>query len=385
MIYGTRIRMAREFLQVPQFQLAEQLEISASRLAQIERTDPVDVSEEKLHQLVLRLRQPPQFFATPPIEAMSEGSMRFRARATAPAKVRASARREAELELEVFTHLLDRVDFPVASLPSLPATTDIEEAAQQARAAMGIGPDVVVPRVIRAIESAGVVVLSITTHIDGTLDGFSTWWGPELQHPVLALSDHMPWDRYRLTALHEVGHLILHRGPGMAGLDGRQVEKDADRFASAFLLPRDQALEELPRPLTLGQLLPLKQRWGMSLQALLSRALEVGVIDQRQSTSLWKQLSARKWRKVEPLNDLPRERPRALRKMAEVAYDGPTDGVTALATSLGRYRADVQADLRRYAVAPAREPQRRAEQESSCDARVLDFRARRHAAKAAES
>jgi Zn-dependent peptidase ImmA (M78 family) len=52
----------------------------------------------------------------------------------------------------------------------------------------------------------------------------------------------------------------MHRGAGMDRMDGRAVERQADQFAGAFLFPRDSVVEELPRPVALRPLIPLKQR-----------------------------------------------------------------------------------------------------------------------------
>jgi len=348
MIYGTRVRQAREFRQVQQGVLASRLDISGGRLSQIEHSESVAVSPDQLEALAANLRMPTRFFQMPPTDELGEGSMRFRAQVKVSKRVRSAARREADMALEVYEHLLDRVEVPSPKVPAFPATTDLEEAAEHARAALGISPDAVIPKAIREVERAGVVVVSVETHVDQHLDGFSSWWGPERQHPVIALSTAMPWDRLRHTVIHELAHLILHRGPGMGDLNGREIERAADHFAGAFLFPRDAALEEMPRTVTLRQLVPLKQRWGVSIGSLLARAGQLNLIDEHQATSLWKQMSARGWRTREPLAELKRwEKPRALRKMAEIVYGDPID-VGALANAVGRFRIDMQAELDRY-------------------------------------
>lgn len=372
MIYGTRVRAAREFRQMQQGDLAKALEISPGRLTQIETSTEVELEPARLERLVAALRMPDGYFMRVPIEGISEGSMRFRSQARVPKKVRNAVRREAELGLELFAHLLGRVDVAPVTLPMMAADTPIEEAAQATRAALGIAPDVVLTRAIKPLEQAGIVIVC-TSAEDDRLDAFSTFWDPGRSHPVIAISDNQSWDRYRFTLWHEAAHLILHRGPGMADMTSKEVERDANRFASAVMMPRDRALEEFPRPVTLRQLLPLKQRWGMSIQALVSRGREVGVIDEAQATSLWKQISARQWRKDEPLGDLQhRERPRALRQMAELAYGNPIN-TTALARDVGRYRVDVETELDRYAAGTSRPTAARTAPRADDSADVIDL------------
>lgn len=153
----------------------------------------------------------------------------------------------------------------------------------------------------------------------------------------------------------------------------KEAKRDANRFASAVVIPRDRALEEFPRPVTLRQLLPLKQRWGMSIQALVARGREVGVIDEAHPTTLWKQYSARQWRKGEPLGDMRhRERARAFRQMAGLA-DGNPINTNALACDVGRYRVDVETELDRYAAGTSRPTAARTASRADDSADVIDL------------
>lgn len=358
MIYGSRVRQARELRGMPQGELASALEKSPSWLTKLETSDSsLAVSQDALDVLSARLLMPGDFFTAPIPEELGDGSMRFRARKRMTKGQLAAVRRRAELAHEMAHVVLQHVDAPSARVPSLPATTDIEEAAQQTRAALSIPPDVVIPRLWNAIERAGIFVYAMEDAADGQLDAFSTWTGTALERPIIAISEHRSWDRVRHTAAHELGHLVLHRSASYDPGGGLDVEQDADRFAGAFLFPRDAALEELPRPLTLARLAPLKLRWGMSLGALVFRAREIGVIDSARAASLHRQIGVRGWRTREPGADAREpEKPRALRKMVELVYGTPPDA-RALARHVRRYTADVTRELDRYATPPtARRP-----------------------------
>jgi Zn-dependent peptidase ImmA (M78 family) len=83
---------------------------------------------------------------------------------------------------------------------------------------------------------------------------------------------------------------------------------------------------ELTPPITLSILAPLKVRWGVSIQSLVRRAFDLNIINQWQKQRLFEQIGAKGWRTREPENlDIPEEKPRALRKMAEIAYGRPID------------------------------------------------------------
>ena len=84
--------------------------------------------------------------------------------------------------------------------------------------------------------------------------------------------------------------------------------------------------QEITTPVTITSISRLKPRWGVSIQALIRRARDLGMVSQRQYRYLFEQLSTRGWRMREPSNlDIPVEKPRALRKMIELLYGGPID------------------------------------------------------------
>ena len=123
------------------------------------------------------------------------------------------------------------------------------------------------------------------------VDGLSQWVD---DHPILLINAAIPTDRKRLTLAHELGHLALHTHDVTD-----DVERDANRFAAEFLMPAEVIRSQL-RNLTLGRLLDLKRIWGVSIQALIERAYQLDMMESEHRTRLYKQLSARGWRKQEP-------------------------------------------------------------------------------------
>jgi Zn-dependent peptidase ImmA (M78 family) len=84
-----------------------------------------------------------------------------------------------------------------------------------------------------------------------------------------------------------------------------QAEKEAFRFAGAVLLPYGAAREPMRTPLTLRVLMAVKAHYGASLAMSARRALDLGLITRDHVVSLQKQLSARRWRQVEPIEVAP--------------------------------------------------------------------------------
>ncbi len=93
----------------------------------------------------------------------------------------------------------------------------------------------------------------------------------------------------RFDAAHELGHLVLHRhgSPG-----GREAEREAHAFASAFLMPEASVIARAPRFATIDQLEKLKRIWGVSVAALNHRLHTIGMrVIGIIAASVWKSLN----------------------------------------------------------------------------------------------
>lgn len=219
---------------------------------------------------------------------------------------------------------------PEVRLPRLVdlAFPDPARAAAVTRSSLGLDPEVPVVDLIRTLERAGVLVLSMPV-AGGRHDAYSFWGGDALDVPVIVVFRGVPPDRLRFSVAHELGHLVLHRAPTA------NVEREAHAFASHFLVPEDAARREFPQPLTLTDCVGLKLRWGVAMQAVVMAACRSGVIDERQKRQLFQQISRRGWRKAEPASGVvASESPRGLPRMAELLYGTPLD-TRRLASDLG--------------------------------------------------
>jgi Zn-dependent peptidase ImmA (M78 family) len=93
-------------------------------------------------------------------------------------------------------------------------------------------------------------------------------------------------------------------------------------------MPEKAMRREITTPVTLTSLAALKPRWGVSIQTLIYRAHQLGIIADRQYRYLFEQISIRGWRTREPENlDIPVERSRTLRKIVELLPLGITSRI----------------------------------------------------------
>ena len=84
----------------------------------------------------------------------------------------------------------------------------------------------------------------------------------------------------RFDAAHELADLLLHNDDDAGS---SVAEKQAQAFASAFLMPRQDIENELPHIADFDRLLQLKNLWRVSMQALLYRSRSLGVMPESET------------------------------------------------------------------------------------------------------
>lgn len=183
-----------------------------------------------------------------------------------------------------------QVDVLLTDRTRLAGPVDAAEAVRR-RFDLGDGP---VTDAVSLTEQTGCVVV-IRPLGAGGQDAVSSWAGSD-DLPLVLVNSGLPVDRQRFTVLHELGHLLLHVVPD----EGQ--EQEAHRFAAELLMPTRVAERELAglSVTDARRLLELKETWGLSIGALIQRALDVGCIDKDQFTKMRIRLSRFGWHLVEP-------------------------------------------------------------------------------------
>jgi Zn-dependent peptidase ImmA (M78 family) len=108
------------------------------------------------------------------------------------------------------------------------------------------------------------------------------------RRPVIAMNaQSRSACRLRFGIAHEVGHLCLHTG---VQTGDKLTESQANRFASAFLMPRRYFATECRAALrgtrlSWPALIDIKRRWGVSKAAILYRGRQLGVFSEEQYRS----------------------------------------------------------------------------------------------------
>lgn len=282
--FGDRLRRARMLRGFSLRALSEALEglVSHAALQKYEKGQ-MGPDSTVLNALCQTLNLRPDFFFQS--REVELAGIEFRKRKSLSKKDEDRAREEArefferylEVEeiLEIEAPKLKQVNLSGVAVAAL--ADRVEKAAVALREEWDLGLNAI-PNVHELLEDNGVKVKEIDC--PEALDGFSGWAGGV---PVVVLAKWLNGDcpRKRFTATHELAHLHLKLPDGLAD---RVKESYCHRFAGAFLIPKGRFVEafggDRPR-ISLGELVAIKEEWGMSIAATMRRAKDLGLITEK--------------------------------------------------------------------------------------------------------
>lgn len=243
------------------------------------------------------------------------------------------------------------LDFPDVNLPmakdntsfSETSLSEIEDIALYLRRHWGVGLEPI-SNLTHLLEKNGIII-SRSTFFDLKIDACSTWQA--LKRPYVLLSyDKGSSVRSRFDLAHELGHLLLHSRLDHVEFNNKtnykKIEKEANHFASAFLLPEEPFSEEL-KVNSLGHYITLKEKWRVSIAAMLYRAEALGILSDYQVLHMRKTLAKNKMRTKEPLDDkITFEKPQALKQAIELILHHDVKSKGQIVNELGLSREDIE-------------------------------------------
>lgn len=303
-----RLTFARKRRGMNMTQLARAIEVDLRSVSGYEKGE-YEPKEDRLEVISKVLGFPATFFIQPDIEELSPDSASFRAMSKMSAAKRDIALSAGGIALLLNEAIEARFNLPAVDLPDLSREPNPEAAADALRRHWGLG-ELPVKNMIHLLESKGIRVFSLA--IDAQeVDAFSLW---REDRPFVLLNTRKSSERSRFDCGHELGHLAIHRH-GEQRLDGSQtIEREADAFASAFLMPRSSVLGYAIRMPTIDQLIQLKRIWGVSVAALNYRLHQLGLTTDWHYRELSIQIARNGYRKEEP-ESLPPETSQILGKV----------------------------------------------------------------------
>lgn len=129
---------------------------------------------------------------------------------------------------------------------------------------------------------------------------------------LIIINKNMSNDRIRFSLAHELGHSIMHECVDFFIPDIRNKEKEANAFASEFLMPSQEIKNSLLN-LKFNYLPILKSYWLTSMSSILLKAKNLGQIDDKRYINIRNEMSRRAWLKKEPY-DVYLDEPSVFRK-----------------------------------------------------------------------
>ena len=288
------LSLRRRMLGMSQVELADAAGIAQGTLSKAEQGIR-EASDDLVEKLASALECPVSFFYQAEREygpPMSAHPM-FRKKTSVGQKVLDRIIAEMNVRIAHVRTFLGAVDFaPELPLPQYDVDDfggDLETIADSVRRAWYVprGP---LKSLTEYVERAGCLIVQCDMEA-ARIDGVS-YRIPGLP-PVIFLNRNQPADRMRFSLAHELGHLILHSYPGP------EMERQADQFASALLMPKSDIGPEL-YGLTLEKAAYMKPVWRVSMAALIVRATTLNKVDRYKAEYLWRQMSSRGFRVREP-------------------------------------------------------------------------------------
>jgi Zn-dependent peptidase ImmA (M78 family)/DNA-binding XRE family transcriptional regulator len=287
----SRLRVARKRRLLNKTRFAREIGVDLRTVTGYERGE-YEPAPNTLTLIAKTLRFPVGFFSGDDLHEPSPATASFRSLARMSA-----ANREAALASGALAFLLNdwiegRFTLPAPDLPDL-REENPETAAMTLRQQWGLG-ERPIRNMVHLLEAKGIRVFSMfedTTEVDA----FSLWRGTT---PFVFLNTLKSAERSRFDAAHELGHLVLHRHAGCP--QGREAEHEANRFASAFLMPRGSVLAVAPIFPTLDGLIQLKRQWVVSVAAIAYRLHALNLLSDWHYTKLCIEIGERGFRTNEP-------------------------------------------------------------------------------------
>lgn len=272
---GESLRILRLFHGMSQPDVAERLSVTRQYLNKLEAAKDYP-SEDFALALADVFDVDVSYFYRSAGQEPGMDQIHFRKQRTAPQKFAHQAIAAITLFKKIIEFLEKYYDFPQPNFPEVIAKSaaEIEEAAELTRSYWGLPKNAPIGNLTDAVEANGGFV-AYFRGVSEKVDALST----NEERPLVVRSTAIrSLYRQRFDIAHEIGHRVLHLG---VDTGDKETEAEANRFASAFLLPRHAFVNEFPRGNRIDweKVFDLKLRWKVSAKAIIRRAFDLRIID----------------------------------------------------------------------------------------------------------
>lgn len=292
MFNAKRLALARARRGMTAKALAERARVRADTITRLEqgRHEP---TPETVEGLARALGYPVDFFDGDVVEEVGVEAVSFRSFSKMTARERDAALGAGSLGLLLSDWVEERFGLPAPDVPDLSHEPNPEVAAAYVRQQWGVGQQPI-GGMLALLEAKGIRLFSLSENT-ASVNAFSFWRGGK---PYVYLNNFKTAESSRFDAAHELGHLVMHKHGDPK--DSRSCEREADSFASAFLMPADDLRARIPQSVSVDLILRAKFRWGVSAMAMAHRLHTLNFVSDWQYKSICIELSRRGYRSSEP-------------------------------------------------------------------------------------
>jgi len=295
--FPTRLKSARQQAGLSLRDLTTRLnnKISRQSISQYEN-GAMRPSHTNLLRLCAALNVSVEYFNRPVIELTE---IEFRELEKLPVKERQKIEATAAdflgrfLELEDLLGAEIRFENPLAN-NLITSFEDVEQVAIELRTKWGLGENPI-PNIVELLEEKGIKVCEVEA--DDAFTGMAATAQEGIHLIVLNCAEYVSIDRKRFTALHELAHILLAFDKGV------DKELACHYFAKAMLFPKSRIAIELGqfrKKIHLGELIAIKEQYGISIQATLHRLKDLNIISENHYKQQREMINKRGWKKNEP-------------------------------------------------------------------------------------
>lgn len=315
---GERVKNARLYRGYTLTDISKETDISKQSLSLYENNKNIPELEK-----VLRLSQvlnfPYDFFFQKEEFNVKTDATYFRSLLSTNKKDRISQSIKLEFISKIFMVLSEYITFPALNLPEIEfqggntfyTFEDDEEENQMEIIADSIrkywnldsGP---IGDLRHILESNGIMVTSFETDSE-KIDAFSqrTIINNNEIFLIVIAKYSQSVARARFDMAHEMAHILLHPWSEDLELITKEEfkarERQANMLASAFLLPAESFGKDISLyPTNVAYYRHLKNKWNVSIQAMIYRTHQLNIITTNQYQYLMRQVSKNEWRMNEP-------------------------------------------------------------------------------------
>jgi Zn-dependent peptidase ImmA (M78 family)/DNA-binding XRE family transcriptional regulator len=292
MFNGKRLSLARKRRRLTAKALAERAGLAADTISRLESgiNQPDDLTVARLSKA---LTFPPEFFSGRDPEDIDTEAVSFRSFSKMSARERDAAISAGALGLQLSDWIEQRFALPKANLLDLSYETNPDVASYLVRRHWGLG-ERPIGNMLGLLETHGVRVFSLSENT-ASVNAFSFWRDGK---PFVFLNNFKTAESSVFDTAHELAHLVMHKHGNPK--ESRSTEREANRFASAFLMPANDVKARVPHAASISVILKAKARWRVSAMAMAYRLSQLGLISEWQYKSTCVELGRRGYRSSEP-------------------------------------------------------------------------------------